>query len=154
MTIICYKNNLLAGDSGYFDQNGSFNFNSQKLFLYKDFAYGFSGDVITIEQYKKYLRKEIKEFKVPEGMMLNAIKVNLKTQEAFKIETQEEHIVEVKVLSKFVAIGVGSEVSLGAMTMGASAIGACKIACKYCSCKEPIYCINTKEKKPTIEKCL
>ena len=150
MTVICYKDGILAGDSGLSADYIKYG-TVCKLFICENFIYGFSGDALPIQQYKKFLKKEITEYSSPNGFCFNAIKINIKSRKILFVESGDNFFCETEVLNNIYSIGVGREISIGAMLTGASAIDACKITCKNSICDFPIHYIDLNKKELKIE---
>lgn len=154
MTVICYNNGILAGDSLTSSNDVKYHI-IKKLFIINNCAYGFANSGYAVKKYIDFLEGKVKKYETPEGEDFEAIKIDLKTKKVYMLSSWKNLICEDEILDDFISIGHGRELSLGAMQMNASSIGACKIACKFDGkCGEPIYCIDTKDKKPKIMKCL
>jgi 20S proteasome alpha/beta subunit len=149
MTTIVYKDGILAADSRSISNNVHFS-QYKKIYLIGEDVYGFAGDVISICQYVRLLKKEIKEFKTPEKTNFAGMRINLKTKKVFTIENNGDFICEEECLDEFFAIGIGRELAMGAMEMGASSLESCDVACKYSNCSRPFYYIDINSDKPQI----
>ena len=124
MTIICWRNGILASDSQM--TNGILAGKTKKLFKINNAAIGFSGDLVDGLKLIEFLRSNDEQ---PPTLSedFEALAMDLRTG---KCTYYEKQLVPVPILDKFEAIGTGSELAMGAMEHGATAIEAVRVAIK------------------------
>ena len=135
MTIICYRDSVMAADSMLTGPNDSYFADCVKIKKIKGWLIGAAGDFGPTELFMTKFDPSIIEEKriVPWGGQskeddLNALIVSPK-QKIYYMETNGAYAL---VKAKYIAIGSGEPVAMGAMEAGASAIDACKAAIRHC----------------------
>jgi len=132
MTTIVYAYGEMAADSQstWTHQNvySHKTFYEKKIFKIGGAVVGTAGDNPIIEQYLEYLRGHIdaSELKKRKGSDMTIILA--RKNGIFLID--EDYHVE-KLNDRYIAVGSGAPVALGALAMGATARQALKIACRY-----------------------
>ncbi len=124
MTTICWRDDVIASDSQFSD--GNIASKGKKLFRLGKLAIGFAGDVSDGYQLVEFLKSKDEEEEPPKlSDDFEAIAMNMKTGKCVYFDKQ---LIQVPIADKFTAIGTGSELAIGAMEYGASAVEAVKIA--------------------------
>lgn len=157
MTVIAYKDGILACDSLWVDGDLKSIYKTKIYKLDNGLCIGGAGD--SDDRALVKLLSEIK-FKgnltidhLPTVKQLQEMNQNLtflivhrgyKETKIFIINTGDTNCVY-EITQKFYAVGSGAHIAIGAMAAGASAEGACKIACTYeINCAEPVNTIKVK----------
>jgi len=124
MTIICWRDGVLASDSQM--TNGNIAGKTKKLFKVKNVAFGFAGDLVDGLKLIEFLRSGDEQ---PPTLSedFEALAMDIRTG---KCTYYEKQLVPVIIMDRFEAIGTGNELALGAMEMGASAVEAVRVAIK------------------------
>ena len=124
MTIICWKGGIIAADSQ--TTNGVLAGKTKKLFKLKNAAIGFAGLLTDGLKLIEFLKSD--EDKPPElSEDFESLMMDLRTG---KCAYYDRTLIAVKIMDKFEAIGTGSELAIGAMEHGATAIEAVRVAIK------------------------
>ena len=127
MTTVVYKDGILASD-GRSTFNDSIEYeNAQKIFKVKDGWIGFAGTFCHCQVLLNHLKDD--GVYIRDDSDIYAIFVNHKRQ-VFSIEIYQNAVCYVRV-SDVYAVGSGAMYALGAMSAGATAQQAIKIASKY-----------------------
>ena len=162
MTVIAYKNGIMACDSLWTDLDLKSTFKTKIRKLKNDLLVGGSG-----ENDDRAIIKLLSEIKVkgeldvdnfPSVKKLQDINQNLTMIVVQKVSKKKSKIFIVNMSSQesggegnavyeitqeYYAVGSGSHLALGAMAFGADAEEACRIACRYeLYCAEPIHTIK------------
>lgn len=124
MTIICWRNGVIAADSQMTNDNLASK--TKKLFRVKNMAIGFAGDVVDGLKLVEFLRSKDEQ---PPTLSedFEALAMDLRTG---KCTYYEKQLVPIPITDKFEAIGTGDELAIGAMEFGATAIEAVRVAIK------------------------
>ena len=124
MTIICWRDGIIAADSQ--TTNGVLAGKTKKLFKLKNAAIGFAGLLTDGLKLIEFLKSD--EDKPPElSEDFESLMMDLRTG---KCAYYDRTLIAVKIMDKFEAIGTGSELAIGAMEHGATAIEAVRVAIK------------------------
>ena len=124
MTIIVWRDGIIAADSQ--TTNGVLAGKTKKLFKLKNAAIGFAGLLTDGLKLIEFLKSD--EDKPPElSEDFESLMMDLRTG---KCAYYDRTLIAVKIMDKFEAIGTGSELAIGAMEHGATAIEAVRVAIK------------------------
>ena len=150
MTIITFKDGILAADSLATDGQHKHSLKQKKIYLVKKCIYAFTGKTNRMNEYLLFLKGKLSGISVWEKDDIIGLKIDLKTKKVYFFEICGNFVSETEILDSFIAIGWGKQYAKGAMEMGASAIKAVKVACKYTFCQPPIHYIDINADKPKI----
>ena len=124
MTIIVWRNGIIAADSQ--TTNGVLAGKTKKLFKLKNAAIGFAGLLTDGLKLIEFLKSD--EDKPPElSEDFESLMMDLRTG---KCAYYDRTLIAIKIMDKFETIGTGSELAIGAMEHGATAIEAVRVAIK------------------------
>jgi len=157
MTVICFKDDVLACDSLWSDNALKAAYTTKIAKLENGFLYGSSGDnddrdlKKLISRMRPKVNLDVEDF--PSTRALRELELNSIT--AMVIFKQKIFIISIDTSEEgegvgvfcpthpFYAIGSGRDLAFGAMEAGASAFDAVKIACKYdLNCEGPIHTLT------------
>jgi len=151
MTVITYKNGILASDTLATNNSYDHSLKQQKIYIVKNEVYAFTGTVNRMNEYLDFIKGKIKILTSWEKNDIEGICINLKTKKKYQFQICGNYVSKIEFIDDFVAFGWGRQYAKGAMEMGADAITAIEVACKYTICQSPIYYIDINEEKPTIK---
>lgn len=163
MTIIAYRDGVLAGDSKTTEYNLHWN-SAPKVIRAKVgtdvIMVGFAGNAVAcdchtrdfVEDPEAFLAKIFVDetpvaFGTGDAIVEGILVVNKKV---FHIESYDGNNFLWTDFSKakFLSIGAGKQLAIGALAVGASAVDACRVACKYdAACGKPMYKCSIKVEK-------
>ena len=124
MTTIAWRNGVLAADRKGSEDNTAYR--TRKLHRTGNYAIAFSGNAGCGMKFVKWFNK--KEGKCPLDKETNALVMDLTTGQCWKWDEEGwPHVVE----DRFIALGSGGDIALGAMAMNASAIEAVEVASEW-----------------------
>jgi ATP-dependent protease HslVU (ClpYQ) peptidase subunit len=147
MTILAYRNGVLASDSRVTFNDMILSDNFPKIAQSNGVIGGASGDADATERFVRWIKKGADKKTIPDKGKYRALMIKLKGDNNINSDIFEQ---EVKITyiengdpmvldQEFVAIGSGAEIAIGAMEMGASAEKAVTIATKrMSSCGGPL----------------
>jgi hypothetical protein len=138
MTIICYKDGVLASDSLATAGNFIFGEDDQKIFRHGDVIAAASGVRLTIDRFHQWLDTgpsfksgDVVPFKADaEDNEINALIV-LPDRELFMLYTDGSLESYGRQHGKPLALGIGADFAIGAMLTGLSAPEAVELVCKH-----------------------
>lgn len=128
MTVVCYKDGILAADSQMSAGDAIVTLSFKKLAKGPGVIGGFSGRANNIPTYRKWVKKGAKKKDIPskntDGMIIRG------TKKDPKIYIVDDGLL-IRIYDKTHAVGSGANVALGAMSAGASAQEAVRITMKH-----------------------
>lgn len=156
MTVIAYKDGVLACDSLWVDGDLKSIYKTKICKLENGLCVGGAGESDDRALLKLLSDIEIQDeltiYDLPSVKELQELNQSMTTLVVYNdkifivnsgVSTENNSVYEIT--QKFYAVGSGAHIAIGAMAAGASAEGACKIACLYeISCAEPVNTIKVK----------
>jgi hypothetical protein len=139
MTIVCFKDGILAADSVVVEDGMAYGLMRKIIRSDTGCLAGGSGDVSSLYPFLEWVRKGMKARGKPTIGELDGIVIKPNGEILFF----ENGLVPFKVSSKSHAIGSGAQMAIGAMMHGATAIQAVKYVCeRITTCQEPIQALR------------
>ena len=146
MTIIAYRNGIMACDSCWASiSTGLIDSLQTKISrLEGGVLYGAAGDAddrVVVETFNKIKRPK----QIPSVQKLKKMEADVDallvfpSGDIYSVLTGEKNAECMRIAREFHATGSGHQLALGAMAMGATAVQAVEVACKYnIQCRPPI----------------
>jgi 20S proteasome alpha/beta subunit len=138
LTIIAYKNGVLASDSRVTFNDLVLSDTIKKIHQHDGVMGGASGDASATHDFIKWIKKGANLKKLPKGKYRGLVILDRSLLEGSKkiqmihVDNQDEYF---EVFDEFTAIGSGDKIAIGAMSAGATAEEAVRIASeKITSC--------------------
>lgn len=127
MTTIAYRDGVMASDSQA--TAGNIRSTARKMWLLPGVILGITGDLSQGVNFYHWVIEAISEDDEPEPPEIPDVQAMMLTKKGLWL--YDSNPVALPILNKFYAVGSGAELALGAMSMGADAKTAVKIAAKW-----------------------